>query len=145
MLHLILGRLDEHNRYHISEIEKNYIPMFTRSYPSIGGLLVDTNNIRKPILGGKILMKTYLKMKTKDLPGFIRKIEHLSNNQNFDILIIIETVGLITVENSEDTPNIRIINLLKSTYEDFVKYVTDRVPIDEKGVKAVIKAIGFST
>ncbi len=32
MLHLILGRLDEHNRYHISEIEKNYIPIIESQF-----------------------------------------------------------------------------------------------------------------
>ena len=141
MLYVILGQKQPFNNYVFEDIEKNYLKNFRRSYTTIGELLSDVSKTYKPLIGGKYVFSTSLKMKNTEYTRFLLQIENLYDHPYIDFILNILPNGIV---NATDKENLKVINLFDTMDENFKSFVSSDLLISEKGLKTLINRIGYS-
>ena len=135
---VIVGDITDYNIYVIQELRSKYNKAFIRTVKNIKEL-EKLNNSPPPILGMKYLLEMDIETFSKSANNLLDKIDGMKNNPYVDILIRLKIKGPVEI-----ITQCKIINLNKTKFIDFKRYIMKDLEISEELAKIVVNKIGLS-
>lgn len=138
---LILGELNDINRYHLDEILSKYNKSYVVSKTNVD---IDFSSYNRPIVGNLLFVVTKTdNVSLKEVNSIIANLYALEKKY-IDVVYLIPN-HRFTVESLGNTiSDINIIDL-KDTYRaDFVKYLENTYKVDREKSRLVASQLGYS-
>ena len=138
---LILGELNDINRYHLEEILSKYNKSYVVSKTNVD---IDFSSYNRPIVGNLLFVVTKTdNVSLKEVNSIIANLYALEKKY-IDVVYLIPN-HRFTVESLGNTiSDINIIDL-KDTYRaDFVKYLENTYKVDREKSRLVASQLGYS-
>lgn len=135
MVNIIVGKLEEFNKYHLDDILNNYIPILHITKDSASMLKRWVNKLTPPIIGGKYILTIYDKsLRYLDFKSSLKVMEDLINHPYIDIAWVVEEVK----GNLDDviTP-CHFIILSNHRKTDMIKFISNDLEIDPERLDVV--------
>ena len=135
---VVVGEITPYNENIINEIKAGYNKAFIRTVKGMKELYT-LNNSPPPILGLKYLVVMDVETWSKSANSLLDKIDNIPDNNYVDILVRLKIKG-----PNELVTTSRLINLDRTRYSDFKKYIAKDLGIQEETANFVVKKIGVS-
>ena len=135
---VVVGEITPYNENIINEIKAGYNKAFIRTVKGMKELYT-LNNSPPPILGLKYLVVMDVETWSKSANSLLDKIDNIPDNNYVDILVRLKIKG-----PNELVTTSKLINLDRTRYSDFKKYVAKDLGIQEETANFVVKKIGVS-
>lgn len=138
---LILGELNDINRYHLDEILSKYNKSYVVSKTNVD---IDFSSYNRPIVGNLLFVVTKTdNVSLKEVNSIIANLYALEKKY-IDVVYLIPN-HRFTVESLGNTiSDINIIDL-KDTYRaDFIKYLENTYKVDREKSRLVARQLGYS-
>ena len=138
---LILGELNDINRYHLDEILSKYNKSYVVSKTNVD---IDFSSYNRPIVGNLLFVVTKTdNVSLKEVNSIIANLYALEKKY-IDVVYLIPN-HRFTVESLGNTiSDINIIDL-KDTYQaDFIKYLENNYKVDREKSRLVARQLGYS-
>ncbi len=135
---VVVGEITPYNENIINEIKAGYNKAFIRTVKGMKELYT-LNNSPPPILGLKYLVVMDVETWSKSANSLLDKIDNIPDNNYVDILVRLKIKG-----PNELVTTSKLINLDRTRYSDFKKYIAKDLGIQEETANFVVKKIGVS-
>ena len=135
---VVVGEITPYNENIINEIKAGYNKAFIRTVKGMKELYT-LNSLPPPILGLKYLVVMDVETWSKSANSLLDKIDNIPDNNYVDILVRLKIKG-----PNELVTTSKLINLDKTRYSDFKKYIAKDLGIQEETANFVVKKIGVS-
>lgn len=135
---VVVGEITPYNENIINEIKAGYNKAFIRTVKGMKELYT-LNNSPPPILGLKYLVVMDVETWSKSANSLLDKIDNIPDNNYVDILVRLKIKG-----PTELVTTSKLINLDRTRYSDFKKYIARDLGIQEETANFVVKKIGVS-
>ena len=135
---VVVGEITPYNENIINEIKAGYNKAFIRTVKGMKELYT-LNNSPPPILGLKYLVVMDVETWSKSANSLLDKIDNIPDNNYVDILVRLKIKG-----PTELVTTSKLINLDRTRYSDFKKYIAKDLGIQEETANFVVKKIGVS-
>lgn len=135
---VVVGEITPYNENIINEIKAGYNKAFIRTVKGMKDLYT-LNSSPPPILGLKYLVVMDVETWSKSANSLLDKIDNIPDNNYVDILIRLKIKG-----PNELVTTSKLINLDRTRYSDFKKYIAKDLGIQEETANFVVKKIGVS-
>lgn len=138
MVTVIIGKQEEFNSYHLSDILDNYIPILHLFRENMNKIKWWAQSLQPPIMGNKYILTVFEdKVNIRDFKSTLKVLETLENHNYLDIVWVITEVR----GNVEDTiTTCKIIELSKSRRQDMISFIKKDLEIPDNNID-VIKSI----
>ena len=135
---VVVGEITPYNENIINEIKAGYNKAFIRTVKGLKELYT-LNSSPPPILGLKYLVVMDVETWSKSANSLLDKIDNIPDNNYVDILVRLKIKG-----PTELVTTSKLINLDRTRYSDFKKYIAKDLGIQEETANFVVKKIGVS-
>ena len=135
---VVVGEITPYNENIINEIKAGYNKAFIRTVKGMKELYT-LNSSPPPILGLKYLVVMDVETWSKSANSLLDKIDNIPDNNYVDILVRLKIKG-----PNELVTTSKLINLDRTRYSDFKKYIARDLGIQEETADFVVKKIGVS-
>lgn len=135
---VVVGEITPYNENIINEIKAGYNKAFIRTVKGMKELYT-LNNSPPPILGLKYLVVMDVETWSKSANSLLDKIDNIPDNNYVDILVRLKIKG-----PNELVTTSKLINLDRTRYSDFKRYIAKDLGIQEETANFVVKKIGVS-
>lgn len=135
---VVVGEITPYNENIINEIKAGYNKAFIRTVKGMKELYT-LNSSPPPILGLKYLVVMDVETWSKSANSLLDKIDNIPDNNYVDILVRLKIKG-----PNELVTTSKLINLDRTRYSDFKKYIAKDLGIQEETADFVVKKIGVS-
>lgn len=135
---VVVGEITPYNENIINEIKAGYNKAFIRTVKGMKELYT-LNSSPPPILGLKYLVVMDVETWSKSANSLLDKIDNIPDNNYVDILVRLKIKG-----PNELVTTSKLINLDRTRYSDFKKYIAKDLGIQEETANFVVKKIGVS-
>ena len=135
---VVVGEITTYNENIINEIKAGYNKAFIRTVKGMKELYT-LNSSPPPILGLKYLVVMDVETWSKSANSLLDKIDNIPDNNYVDILVRLKIKG-----PTELVTTSKLINLDRTRYSDFKKYIARDLGIQEETANFVVKKIGVS-
>lgn len=144
MVTVLIGEITECNKYRVDEIKKNYHHALIINRNTSKGFKLWLKNIKRPIIGGRILLTITdnSKITRKDFDAMKDILGNLVDHDYIDVLWMIPyPAGSF----SDVITELNLVNLRDFYRTDFERYVQTKFPgVDSKSIKYLLNRISYN-
>lgn len=144
MVTVLIGEITEYNRYRIDDIRKKYHPALIINRNTSKGFKLWVKNIKRPIIGGRILLSITdnYKVTRRD---FDAMKDILSNFVDHDYIDVLWMIPYPVGNFSDIVTELKLVNLRNTYRSDFEKYVQTKFPdVDQKQIRYLLNRISYN-